>query len=77
MTISFIVDGKDGRADNLLHDINTWLHYHSRSSGKIREQCVDDEDGADLKRITVEFRDLLDEADFWLWRGISHRGRRS
>jgi hypothetical protein len=77
MPISFLMDGKDRRTDNLLHDIKTWLHFHSRSSGEIRQVCVDDEDGADLKRITVEFRDRLDEADFWLWRGIFHRGRRS
>ena len=77
MPISFLLDGNDRRTGNVLHDIQTWLHFFSRSVCEINEEIVDDEDGADLTRLTVNFRDALDEVDFWLWRGKSHRGCRS
>ena len=77
MPISFLIDGKDRRVASLRNDIQTWLHFLSRSACEVNEEAVDVEDGADLTRLTVEFCDPLDEADFWLWRGISHRGRRS
>ncbi len=77
MSISFLMECNDHRTSNLLHDIQTWLHLFSRSVCEIHEEGVDVEDEAGLTRLTVEFRDPLDEADFWLWRGISHRGCRS
>jgi hypothetical protein len=78
MPISFLMDGSnDRRNGKLRHDIQTWLHFYSRSVCEIHQEGVDDEDGANLIRLTVEFRDPRDEADFWLWRGISCRGCRS
>ena len=77
MRVSFLMDGNDRRSGKLRHDIHTWLHFFSRSVCEIHEVGVDDEDGGNATRLIVEFRDPLDEVDFWLWRGISHRGCRS
>jgi hypothetical protein len=69
------LDGNDRRTGNLLHDIQTWIHFFARAGCEMHEESEDDEDGADLTLLTVEFCDPLDAADFWLSRGISHRGR--
>jgi hypothetical protein len=67
----------DRRTGNLLHDIHTWLHFFARAGCVMHAESVDDEDGADETRLTVEFCDPLDAADFWLRREISCRGHRS
>ncbi len=77
MPVSFLMDCNDRRNGKLRHDIQTWLHFFSRSVCDIHEEGMDDEDGGNATRLIVEFRDPLDEAEFWLWREISHRGCRS
>ena len=77
MRVSFLLDGNDRRTGNLLDDVQTWIHFFARSGCEMHEEGVDDEDGTDRTLLTVEFCDPLDAVDFWLWRGISHRGRRS
>jgi hypothetical protein len=79
MNVSFLIDESDRQTGLLLHDINTWLHFYARSGWRMIEEDVDDDGDttAQLTRLTVDFRDPLDAADFWRWRDISSRGRRS
>jgi hypothetical protein len=77
MAISFLMNRNDYRTDDLLSDVQTWSHFFSRSACEMHEEGADHDDEAGLTRLTVKFRDPRDEADFWLWRGISHRGCRS
>jgi hypothetical protein len=72
MRIDFLIDNDDRRTGTLMHDINMWLVFHARAGCEMNEQ-----DAGDLTLLTVNFHDPLDAMDFWAWRGISHRGRRS
>ena len=86
MKIILLIDDKGHRLDDLRDDINAFLLFQARGGCRLLEEdATEEKDGDDedepepvqRTRLTVEFDDALDAADFLDWRDIRRHVRRS
>jgi hypothetical protein len=81
-SVTVTIDPAHHRDVAMCAEARGWLHHMTRSAWTVEETVEDEDDDDEAPKgrnttLTFSFKDHLDAMDFYAWRGLCGRGRRS